>query len=178
MLVGWGAENLAGSADRRATLDRLWRRAVPVAVVAALLAGAAPLVRDPSSVIVSPYCNTGSRTLTAALPALDGRAVVLDSVGVPVWTLNIHSQVVLGTYAELVRRGADARLAVGIGWQWIPGELGDRLIRSGEPWPDNPQVITVVGRDQPAPADGELLAVVTGENCFVTGDRLEVRMYG
>ena len=79
----------------------------------------------------------------------------------------------------LARGGAPrARLAVGIGWQWIPGELGDRLIRSGEPWPDNPQVITVVGRDQPAPADGELLAVVTGENCFVTGDRLEVRLYG
>jgi len=177
VLTGLAIKILVGSAIRRATWERMLQRALPIAVVAALLAGVAPLVRE-SSVIRTPYCNEGIRTLAEALPELDGRKVVLNSVDVPLWTLKFHSVVVFGLYAELVRRGADARLAVGNRWEAIPGELGDRLIRLDEPWPDGAQVITVVGRDQPAPASGKLLVAVTGETCSVAGDQLEVRLYG
>jgi hypothetical protein len=178
VLTGWTIEKLVGPAIRRATWERMWRWALPIAVVAALLAGVAPLVSGPSSVIRTPACDEGIRMLAGALPELDGRAVVLDSVDVPLWTLKFHSQVVFGLYAELVRRSADARLAVGNRWEAIPGELGDRLIRLGEPWPEEAKVITVTGRDQPAPESGELLAVVTGETCTAAGDQLEVRLYG
>lgn len=178
VMLTWLATLRSVRVTRATSQVQLQTPLLAVALVVLLAAGVAPVVRGSSSVIMSPYCDDGIRTLARALPELDGRKVVLDSTGVPVWTLNFHSQVVLGLYAELVRRGADAQLAVGGGWQWIPGELGDRLIREGEDWPDKPQVVTVVGQDQPAPPTGTPLAIVTGENCTVAGDRLEVRLYG
>jgi hypothetical protein len=147
-----------------------WTGALAIAAVVAVV----PLAAESSVFDPDDVCGHAVRTLSATVGDSGAGRLVLDSSRIALDTFSFESQTVVGLYADLVRRGADAVLVA----RTQPGMIdADRLV-------DGPGVsggarVLVVGVDDVPPTDTAIVlaTVVGGEACDAPGTRVTVALW-
>ena len=177
VVLTWGVLVVAGVRRLGSTggwSGRTTRSALLVGAAGGAVLAVVPLSGTATTFNHELPCATAVRSLSSAVADPAQRTMLLDSDRIALNTFSFESQVVAGLYADLVRRGADARMLATV----QPGMIQpDRLV-GPEAWKSVESILTVTTDDgAPAPTSVELASAVGGESCDAPGQRVTIRLW-